>query len=287
MKTAEETATVFPCDGVQLIGVLHTPAKPRSRGVVIVPGAPQYRAGSHRQFLLLARDLAAAGFPVLRFDYRGMGDSDGLFAGFEGVSSDLKAAVDHFVSQVPEVTEIAMWGLCDGASAISFYAPSDPRVSGIALVNPWVRSEESEAQARIRHYYGTRLVSPEFWRKLIAGKLEIVKSIRDFGATLRTIGAKRGSTTPGERAGTQQPLPSRVAGALSLFQGRILIFLSGADLTAQEFDTAVLKSAAMASWHKSAKPSVNRIEAANHTYSTAEWRAQVHAKTIAWLKECV
>jgi uncharacterized protein len=284
MKTAEETATVFPCDGVQLIGVLHTPAKPRSRGVVIVPGAPQYRAGSHRQFLLLARDLAAAGFPVLRFDYRGMGDSDGLFAGFEGVSSDLKAAVDHFVSQVPEVTEIAMWGLCDGASAISFYAHSDPRVSAIALINPWVRSAESEAQARIRHYYGARLVSKEFWRKLLSGQLEIAKSVRDLCAMAWTAGTKGGSGALNGNI-TARSLPSRVSDALSRFQGRILILLSGADLTAQEFDTAVLKSAAMASWRKSANPSVSRLDNANHTYSTAEWRAQVHARTIAWLEE--
>ena len=47
------------------------------RGVLIVTGGPQYRAGSHRQFVLLARFLAARGMAVLRFDYRGMGDSEG------------------------------------------------------------------------------------------------------------------------------------------------------------------------------------------------------------------
>ena len=39
--------------------------------MVIVVGGPQYRAGSHRQFTLLARHIAAAGYPVLRFDARG------------------------------------------------------------------------------------------------------------------------------------------------------------------------------------------------------------------------
>ena len=44
-----------------------------SRGMLIVVGGPQYRAGSHRQFTLLARDVAATGVPTMRFDYRGMG----------------------------------------------------------------------------------------------------------------------------------------------------------------------------------------------------------------------
>jgi alpha/beta superfamily hydrolase len=45
--------------------------------VLVIVGGPQYRAGSHRQFTLLARSLAEQGFAVLRFDYRGMGDSTG------------------------------------------------------------------------------------------------------------------------------------------------------------------------------------------------------------------
>ncbi|MFQ5467236.1 MAG: hypothetical protein ACE5DS_03780, partial [Kiloniellaceae bacterium] len=55
----------FPCRGDALIGVLHVPAAPGPRGVVIIPGAPQYRVGSHRQFVALARDLAVAGIAVL------------------------------------------------------------------------------------------------------------------------------------------------------------------------------------------------------------------------------
>ena len=46
-------------------------------------GGPQYRVGSHRQFTLMARAFAAAGYPVLRFDYRGIGDSEGESRGFE------------------------------------------------------------------------------------------------------------------------------------------------------------------------------------------------------------
>ena len=72
-----ETALVFDCVGETLVGVLTTDSPLAETGVVLVVGGPQYRAGSHRYFVQLARALAGAGFPTLRFDCRGMGDSSG------------------------------------------------------------------------------------------------------------------------------------------------------------------------------------------------------------------
>ena len=67
-----EEALVFGCGGEALVGVLARPDAPAARGVLIVVGGPQYRAGSHRQFTHLARELARNGIASLRFDYRGM-----------------------------------------------------------------------------------------------------------------------------------------------------------------------------------------------------------------------
>ena len=73
-----EDAVCFDCAGERLLGVLARPAcsdKESSEvGVLIVVGGPQYRVGCHRQFLLLARRAAAAGYPVFRFVYRGVGE---------------------------------------------------------------------------------------------------------------------------------------------------------------------------------------------------------------------
>ena len=135
-----EEPVVFSCEGDRLIGVLHRPNHPQTTGVVVVTGAPQYRIGSHRQYVLLGRRLAEAGFAVLRFDYRGMGDSEGEFVGFEGVEDDIRAAIDCFFEEVGELRRIALWGLCDGASAAAFYAALDRRVGALILINPWVRS---------------------------------------------------------------------------------------------------------------------------------------------------
>jgi alpha/beta superfamily hydrolase len=94
-----ETAVSFDCQGAQLVGVIHRPAKAKRRGVLmVVAGGPQYRAGGHRQLVLWSRRLAAEGYPTFRFDYRGIGDSYGDFVGFDGIDDDIRAALDRFVA---------------------------------------------------------------------------------------------------------------------------------------------------------------------------------------------
>lgn len=273
---AEATPIVFPCQGDDLVGILHLPANPGPKGVVIVPGAPQYRAGSHRQFLHLARDLAAAGVSVLRFDYRGTGDSDGDFKGFEALDDDIAAAVDALTAQAPGVREVVLWGLCDGASAAAFYGTRDPRIAGLVLVNPWARSEATLAEARVKHYYTQRLFDAEFWRKLIRFEVNPARALGGFLGNWRTA---RGGGEADETA----DLPDRVGRALTKFEKPMLVVLSGADLTAQEFDQAVLRSPARGGWAARENVTVQRLEGANHTYSTAVWRSQIHSWIRQWL----
>src|SRR5262245_16772174 len=117
-----EIPIVFPCHGDQLIGIVHRATAGEMRiGVVVVVGGPQYRVGSHRQFVLMARRLAEAGYPVLRFDYRGMGDSESAPRSFESVDDDIRAAVDALFSEVQGLRGIVIFGLCDAASAALMY----------------------------------------------------------------------------------------------------------------------------------------------------------------------
>src|SRR5882762_1917682 len=120
--THNEHALVFDCGGESLFGILSAAELPAGRGVLIVVGGPQYRVGSHRQFTLLARHLSECGVPTLRFDYRGMGDSEGEVRTFERVDVDIRCAIDRFFAGVPGMKDIVIWGLCDAASAALFYA---------------------------------------------------------------------------------------------------------------------------------------------------------------------
>jgi len=86
-----ERPLLFDCEGERLVGMLALPEKPSRVAVIVVVGGPQYRAGAHRQFVQLSRRLAEAGFPALRFDYRGMGDSSGMPRTFEECGPDIAA----------------------------------------------------------------------------------------------------------------------------------------------------------------------------------------------------
>jgi len=233
-----ETPVIFDCQGESLVGILHHGIPAASRAVVLVVGGPQYRVGSHRQFVLLARYLAAQGIPVLRFDYRGMGDSSGALQSFEAAKPDIRASIDCLFTHLPQVREVVLWGLCDAATVASFYAPTDNRVTGLVLANPWVRSEAGIARAYLQHYYWQRLVSRDFWYKLVSGRFQVRASLRSllgFISRHRAEQLSTGASFSGAEPSLDADLQTRMLQGLRAFAGRTLLILSGHDLTAKEF----------------------------------------------------
>jgi len=279
-------ALAFACGSEWLAGVVTRPAQPLRRGVLIAVGGPQYRVGSHRQFTLLANHLAQQGMAAMRFDYRGAGDSTGELATFEHVEPDLRAAADAFFEAVPELREIVIWGLCDAASAALFYAHKDARVTGLVLLNPWIRSTGSEARAYLKHYYWHRLWSAEPWRKLLRGELDLRGSAQSLAGNVRHAmvnGESRGACAP-HPAADPKPLAARMAEGLSSFRGRVLLILSGNDLTAQEFMDV---SGASRQWRRLlAAPRVSRrmLPEATHTFSSRAWRDRAASWTAEWMR---
>jgi uncharacterized protein len=280
-----ETPVSFRCGDADLIGMVHTPddSAPR-RGVLIVVGGPQYRIGSHRQFLLLARALAENGIAAMRFDYRGLGDSGGVFAGFENIDDDIHAAADAFQEAVPDIEEIILWGLCDAASAILFYVPGDSRIAGSVLLNPWVRSETGYAKTQLRHYYLRRLASREMWSKIFRGRFQLFESLQSFFGTIRRATADNkkdigDNSTPGGN-----PLADRMAEGLAGYDRPVLLVMSGNDLTAREFDDAVSASPRWQKLIATGRMTRHDIPAADHTFSRRMWRDEVSAITIDWVR---
>lgn len=284
--TFEERALSFPCHDTWLYGIASVPAQASGRGVLIVVGGPQYRVGSHRQFALLARSLATQGIAAMRFDYRGMGDSDGEARSFESVNEDLRAAVDHFMTAIPGMKEVVIWGLCDAASAALFYAAGDPRVGGLVLLNPWARTTGGIAKTTLKHYYRGRLMEPELWKKILSGRFHYAAAAKSFarlvGAAFRKTQA--GGTPESAQAASSAPLPERMLAGLSQFKGKVLLIISGADLTAQEF---LDMAKASPKWQRLlADPRVSRrtLDEADHTFSRRGWRDQVSDWTGEWVR---
>ncbi|MGG7054930.1 hydrolase 1, exosortase A system-associated [Nitrosomonas sp. ANs5] len=276
------------CQGSWLYGIISRPQQPAARGVLIVVGGPQYRAGSHRQFVLLARYLAEQGIAVMRFDFRGMGDSDGEMRTFEDVGQDLSAAINFFTKECMFLKDVVIWGLCDAASAALFYAHQDQRVSGLVLLNPWVRTEQGIAKAYLKHHYSTRLFQPAFWKKLISGKYDPIASIRSLYKMIKSFFIRKKSVAViGEGANATDhaiPLPARMLKGLQCFEGKSLVITSGDDLTASEFLDLIHSSKDWQITLEDRKVKFFHIQDANHTFSRRQWRHQVAEYTGDWLR---
>ena len=280
-----ERPVLFDCEGERLVGIIAQPERPARIGVVVIVGGPQYRAGSHRQFVQLSRRLAAGGFPTLRFDYRGMGDSTGTPRTFEQCGPDIAAAIDALRANCEGVERVVLWGLCDAASAALDYWHSarDPRVGAMALLNPWVRSETTLAKAQVKHYYAQRLLSQEFWAKLFSGGVAPVEALRGFGRNVvRALSRPRRAA-----GGAAKSFQDRMASGLRAFPGPVLLILSGDDLTAKEFLEYVQSGAG---WHgllDRAGLERHDLPGADHTFSSAGTAGEVEARTLSWLSRCM
>lgn len=276
MSSFNERPVIFDCHGQQLAGILHPGAEDAETGLVIVVGGPQYRVGSHRQFIGIARHLAAAGIPVLRFDYRGMGDSEGDIRDFQAVGEDIERAIDTLFAEIPGMRQCFLWGLCDAATAIAFHAHRDPRVSGQILLNPWVHTEAGEARAFLKHYYLKRLFSPALWKKILGGGFNLRESASSLGDNIQTA-----KVQPETRA--DGALPERMLAGVQAFSGDTLLILSGDDLVASEFLDATAKSREWREWLNSDRLTRHDLAEADHTFSSEKWKNAVADITREWL----
>jgi exosortase A-associated hydrolase 1 len=286
MTAYTETPVVFECQGNRLVGIATQPEPTESIGVLIVVGGPQYRAGSHRQFTLLARRLAQEGFASFRFDYRGMGDSEGDMRYFEAINDDICAAIDAFKGTNPSISKVVLWGLCDAASAILLYAFSDSRVAGQILLNPWVHSEAGAARGRLKHYYLQRLLQKSFWMKLFSGGIKLSQSVEGLtqSAWQAAGNGSQERVAPIDSKYGSEGYIDRMLLGFSAFNSKTLILLSGQDLVArafQQLQTSDRLWGAACTRHGITQV---KLDDANHTFSNVLWRGQVEEFTLKWLR---
>jgi exosortase A-associated hydrolase 1 len=256
----EQRALRFNCQGCSLIGIIDVPERPLPRGVLMLADAAQYRVGGHRQFTLLSRVLAARGIPVMRFDRRGMGDSDGDAASVDALDDDIRAAMKEFFIHAPDMEEIVILGLGDGASAAALYAGDDERVRGLVLLNPAV-GPALEASRAPRTATLARLLEVGFWKTVAGGRLE--------------AGIARPQAPRAPNQDDAGALAQRLAASLAAFRGRVLVVLGGAAPAGQEFARLMAR-------HQLGCRRVE-IAGADHHFARSEWRDEVATRSANWI----
>ncbi len=172
----------FPCEEETLVGSLDDAAG--STGLLIVSGGNEPRMGAHRGMAQLAARVAASGWPVFRFDRRGVGDSSGDNKGWTSSAPDLAAAVAAFRTKAPHVERLVGFGNCDAATSLALFGDK-AGVGAMVLANPWVveRSDDGlPPPAAIRTRYAERLRSPREWLRLLRGGVSLAKLFRGLRA---------------------------------------------------------------------------------------------------------
>jgi exosortase A-associated hydrolase 2 len=123
----------------RVFATIHHPSGQWTRAVVMCHPLGEEKLWAHRVFVSFARDLAAAGFAVLRFDFRGEGDSDREFerTSLETRIEDACLAVDA-VRALNSSAEVSMVGLRLGATIALAAAIRRGDVARVVLWDPVV-----------------------------------------------------------------------------------------------------------------------------------------------------
>jgi hypothetical protein len=182
--------------------------------------------------------------------------------------------------------------LCDAATAAISYAPGDARVKGLVLVNPWVYSKQGAAKAFFKHYYLERFFSRAFWKKVLRGEFNPLKSAT---SALEMAGSALDAAPDNSTEESQDvqstsssmeesgDLPAQFTHNLQKFSGQVLLVLSGNDLTAAEFTDAVKSNRKLRKLLDSSAVRTEVLQGADHTFSAAECRLEVERISVDWL----
>lgn len=168
----------------RLLGFLHLPAKIKSRtGIIYIPPFAEEQNCSQAIIVKAARAFAQTSFPVMRFDLRGSGDSEGdlSFCTIEDWLQDVNDAIEYFKKETG-ITTIAIWGLRTGCGIgllaalnrmdIDFYILWQPVFNFEKFINQFIRQKlSSEIMASSEQVSTMKTLLTEIEKK---GQIEVV-----------------------------------------------------------------------------------------------------------------
>ena len=261
----------FACEGETLVGSLDL--APATTGLMIVSGGNEQRSGPWDSQALIAAKVAASGFPVLRFDRRGVGDSSGENGTFLASAPDIAAALTAFRAHVPTLKRVVAFGNCDAASALMLAGGAG--IDAMVLANPWTFEPEPEPEAEaapepeptpmppsvLRRHYLKRLTDPRAVWRLLTGKVEV----RKMAASL--VDAARPDAPPSS-------LAQQMTEGLAQFGGPVTILLAENDRTAQAF---------LANWDKH-DGRLRKCPDASHSFVEPQARIWLQGQILAALR---
>jgi len=136
-----ENRVKFPCGDLILEGMTVVPeSKGPSPGVVVCHPHSLYGGEMNNNVVIpICQALAQASIASLRFNFRGVGASQGKFAEGIGEREDVVAAISYLSTlETVDKDRIGLCGYSFGGAVSLEVAPADERVKALALISPAV-----------------------------------------------------------------------------------------------------------------------------------------------------
>ena len=244
-----------------------------------------HRVGPHRMFVQMARNLAAMGFVVLRFDHSGIGDSK--------VREDNQPFEQSAISETQEAMnclstlrgskQFVLIGLCSGTFISFRTARSDSRVVGAVLLNALLESPETINEAAIadafsrktaRGYWHSKIFLSQSWLKIITGKASYKQIFGVLYLRLRSPLIRRPSNNYG---------PKQVAADLRslIDRGVKLFFVYSEGTSVLEYFRLTLADE-IRKITPSDKLRVEIMQETDHTFTLLRHRADLFKLVSSW-----
>ena len=151
-----------------LVGIYSRPATTGSTqppGVILLNSGILHRIGASRLHVTIARMLAEMGFPVMRFDFSGIGDSEPRRDDLpfeESAPREVQDAMDR-MEAIAGCQEFIIFGLCSGADVAFQAAPMDRRVTGLIQLD----AVAYRTWKWYLNYYGPRALKADVWMRFV------------------------------------------------------------------------------------------------------------------------
>lgn len=261
------------CESDMLAASLDSGTGPTA--LLIVSGGNEIRSGAHGGMAQLASRISEHGFPVLRYDRRGIGENTGQNGGFLSSAREIAAAAEFLRQEQQQLKKIIAFGNCDAATALALFG-SDARIDGYILANPWViettsgpdTEEPAASPAAIRSRYWDRIKNPRTIFDLLSGRIDLRKLLK---------GLKQAS-----RSEENSALSLRLRDALTSIDSSIHILLAKRDTTARAF-LAAWNSPEFASLREKSAITVESLDSASHSFAdeaARDWFTEKLLKTL-------
>lgn len=296
---------------IKLFGILHEPeaAIRKTTAIVLLSPGVKMRVAPHGMYTKMARQYVSMGYPVLRFDFYGLGDAEGEIEMDKLSNIYNSIQLGRYVDDTTDsldwlqknygISDFVVGGLCGGAITGMMAAENDIRIKGLLALGIPVALDVGEENrhkhlskgqlSQLRTGYIKNLFKLQSWIRLLTFRSDfrvLFKSIGQLFKRKKVLPSKSVSSVQGEHEqqldNTNPKFAPAFMNMLETSRPMLHIF-SGADRLAWEFEEKFFEHYRDKIEQYEDMLEVHTIDKANHILGHPDWFNQMLDISKRWL----